>query len=82
MHRIESLFLAFCGLVLFTLVMRPATEKFLMRIFSGWSRGFLTSLLLPRPAAVWSAWSTLHGHTSRFGEEHPDYRTVQTAVPN
>jgi hypothetical protein len=46
MHRIESLFLAFCGLVLFTLVMRPATEKFLMSIFSWRFREFLTSLLL------------------------------------
>jgi hypothetical protein len=46
MHRIESLFLAFSGLVLFIFVMRPGTDRFFMRIFPWWLRAFLTSLLL------------------------------------
>lgn len=45
MHRIESLFVAFCGLILLTLVMRPATEKFFMRIFPWRLRALLTSFL-------------------------------------
>jgi hypothetical protein len=43
--RIESMFFAFCGLVLLCLVMMPRTEKFLGRIFPWWFKAFLTSLL-------------------------------------
>lgn len=46
MHRIESLFLGFSGLVLFILVMRPGTDRLFMRIFPWWLRAFLTSWLL------------------------------------
>jgi hypothetical protein len=43
--RIESLVLAFCGLVLLILVMRPGTETFIGRIFPGWLKAPLTSSL-------------------------------------
>jgi len=45
MYRIESLLLAFCGLVCFYVVMRPPTEIFLGQVFPGWLKAFLTSLL-------------------------------------
>jgi hypothetical protein len=43
-YRIESLFLVFCGLVLFYAVMKPGTETFLGRILPSWLKLFLTSL--------------------------------------
>jgi len=43
-YRIESLFFAFCGLVLLCIVMMPGTETFLRRIFPRWFHAFLTSL--------------------------------------
>jgi hypothetical protein len=36
--------LAFCGLALLYIVMKPRTEKFLKRIFPWWFKAFLTSL--------------------------------------
>ena len=43
--RIESLFFAFCGLVLLCVVMTPRTEMFLGRIFPWWFKAFVSSLL-------------------------------------
>ena len=42
---IESLFFAFCGLLLFLVVMAPRTERFLGRIFPSWFKAILISLL-------------------------------------
>lgn len=44
-ERIESLFFAFCGLVLLYVAMSPRVEMFLGRIFPLWFKAFLTSLL-------------------------------------
>jgi hypothetical protein len=44
MHRIQSLLLAFCGLGLFFIIMRPRTERFLERIVPLWVKALLTSL--------------------------------------
>jgi hypothetical protein len=43
-YRIESLFSAFCGLILLCVVLQPATETVLGRIFHWWFKAFLTSL--------------------------------------
>lgn len=44
-ERIESLFFAFCGIVLLGVALAPGTERFLGRIFPWWFKAFLTSLL-------------------------------------
>jgi hypothetical protein len=44
-NRVESIFLVFCGLVLFYVVMKPSTETLLMRILPSWLKAFVTSLL-------------------------------------
>jgi len=43
-YRIGSLFVAFSGIVLLYVVMRPSTESFLGRIFPRRFRAFVTSL--------------------------------------
>ena len=45
MHRIESLFLVFCGLVLLILIMRPSAETLFGHIFPWWLKAFPTSFL-------------------------------------
>jgi|HubBroStandDraft_6_1064221.scaffolds.fasta_scaffold531043_2 hypothetical protein len=43
-YRIESLFSAFCGVALLCVVLQPATETVLGRIFPWWFKAFLISL--------------------------------------
>jgi len=51
-HRIESLFLVFCGLFLLYVVMKPDTETFLQRTFPWSFRAFLMSLFEALPLSV------------------------------
>lgn len=44
MTRVASLCVAFCGIALLYVVMKPGTEKFLDRVFPWWFKAFLTSL--------------------------------------
>jgi hypothetical protein len=44
LNRVASLCVAFCGLALLYVVMKPGTEKFLDHIFPWWFKAFLTSL--------------------------------------
>jgi len=52
LHRIESLFLVFCGIALLYIVMKPGTETFLERIFPWSFRAFLMSLFEALPLSV------------------------------
>jgi hypothetical protein len=47
LHRIESLFLLFCGVGVLHVVMKPGTQIFLERIFPWSFRAFLMSLFCP-----------------------------------
>ena len=52
LHRIESLFLVFCGVAALYIVMKPGTETFLERIFPWSFRAFLMSLFQALPLSV------------------------------